>query len=345
MRCLLLLSLLFPIPLGAATLTGPASLATAAPDRMADVDRQQQLIWASSGAPNPMAARAPALARLRTLGRTDDAAGLRAQALLLKWGSAGDALAAWSWLVARHRDDPRLAPVLEGWWDGSPLPDAAVRLGVLQRDTRSPAVAATARLMLARRDLADGRRAQGLAALRDLERTAGTTPSTLMGAGSPARLANVAAAILFQEDRLAPGAMLPAITASTIAGRPADPARWKGRPLIIDFWATWCPPCVAALPRLKALQTANPRLQIVSISGDDSPQTVAAWLARRPHPGEQLWIGPSGRVSAQWSNSAYPFYVVVGRDGRIIGTATGIDAAEQMVRRSLAQPARRPAAF
>ena len=311
-----------------------ASVATA-PDRMAEVDRQQQLIWASSGGANPMAARAPALAKLRTLGQTDDAAGIRAQALLLKWGSAADATAAWAWLVSRHRDDPRLAPVLEGWWDGSPLPDAAGRLRALQRETKSPGVAATARLLLARQDLAEGRRAEGLAALREVQRTAGATPSTLMGAGSPARLANVATAILFQKERLAPGAPLPAITATTLAGGRVDTAKWKGRPLIIDFWATWCPPCIAALPRLKALHAANPQLRLVSVSGDDSPKAVSAWLAKKPHPGEQLWIGPSGRVSAEWANSAYPFYVVVGRDGRIVGTSSDIATAERLVRRSL----------
>lgn len=317
-----------------------ASIAAAAPDRMADVDRQQQLIWASSGGENPMAARAPALAKLRTLGLTDDAAGIRAQALLLKWGSAADASAAWSWLVTRHRDDARLAPVLEGWWDGSPLPEAKARLRDLQRDTKSATVAATARLILARRDLAEGHRDQALKVLRELSRTAGATPSTLMGAGSPPRLANVAAAILFQEERLAPGAALPAITATTLAGRRAKPAKWKGRPLIIDFWATWCPPCIAALPRMKTLQKANPQLQIISISGDESPQAVERWLARKPHPGEHLWIGPSGRVSAEWANSAYPFYVVVGRDGRITGTSTSIDVVERLVQRSLADRSR-----
>jgi thiol-disulfide isomerase/thioredoxin len=306
-----------------------------APDRMADVDRQQQVIWASSAGPATQTARAPALAALRRIGTTDDAAGMRTQALLLKWGSARDAQSAWQWLVTRHRDDKRLAPILEGWWDGSALPDATGQLQRLAAQTRAPEVRASARLLLARRDLAEGRRAQGLAALRSLSRTAGSTTSTLMGAGDPPRLANVASAMLFQAEALSPGAPLPAITAPTIEGRRSTPADWRGRPLVVDFWATWCPPCIAALPRLKALATANPQLRLISVSGDDSPKTVQKWLQRKPHPGDHLWAGPAGRVSSEWVNSAYPFYVVVGRDGRIIGTATDVAGVEKMVARAI----------
>ncbi|GGI67012.1 hypothetical protein GCM10007973_00050 [Polymorphobacter multimanifer] len=312
-----------------------ALAAGTAPDRMAEVDRQQQVIWASSAGPAAQTARAPALAALRQVGTTDDAAGMRAQALLLKWGSDRDAQAAWNWLVTRHRDDKRLAPILEGWWDGSALPDATGQLRRLAAQTLAPEVRASARLLLARRDLAEGRRAQGLAALRTLSRTAGSTTSTLMGAGDPPRLANVASAMLFQAEALSPGAPLPAITAPTIDGRRPDPADLHGRPMVLDFWATWCPPCIAALPRLKAMATANPQLRLVSVSGDDSPKTVQKWLQRKPHPGVHLWTGPSGRVSSEWLNSAYPFYVVVGGDGRIIGTATDVADVEQMVSRAI----------
>jgi thiol-disulfide isomerase/thioredoxin len=312
-----------------------ALAAGAAPDRMAEVDRQQQVIWASSAGPAAQTARAPALASLRRIGTTNDAAGMQAQALLLKWGSARDAEAAWQWLVTRHRDDKRLAPIVEGWWDGSPLPDPSGQLQRLAAQTLAPEVRASARLMLARRDLADGRRAQGLAALRTLSRTAGSTTSTMMGAGDPPRLANVARAMLFQEEALSPGAPLPAITAPTIDGRTPNPADWRGRQVVVDFWATWCPPCIAALPRLNAMATANPQLRLVSVSGDDSPKTVQKWLQRKPHPGVHLWIGPPGRVSSEWLNSAYPFYVVVSRDGRIIGTATDVASVEKMVARAI----------
>jgi thiol-disulfide isomerase/thioredoxin len=308
-----------------------AWLSATLPERMAQVDQAQQAIWASSEAPNPLTARGPSLQTLRQIGAVDDAAGLRAHALLLKWGSAADAQGAWTWLTMRYGNDRRLAPVLEGWWDGSALPDATAKLRSLSTQTKSADVAATARLLLARRDLADGRRDEGLRALRALARSNGATPSTLMGAGKPARLSNVAKAILFQEERLAPGALLPEIAARTLAGARPDRRRWRGRMLIIDFWATWCPPCIAALPRLKAMTAANPSLHLVSISGDDRPSTVLRWLQRNPHPGDHLWIDPSGRVSTAWINSAYPFYVVAAQDGRIIGTATTIAQVERLV--------------
>lgn len=61
---------------------------------------------------------------------------------------------------------------------------------------------------------------------------------------------------------------------------------YKGRPLIVNFWATWCGPCLQELPLLGELRDAHPEseLGIVAISLDYDPQALANYLEKKPLP-------------------------------------------------------------
>ncbi len=78
-------------------------------------------------------------------------------------------------------------------------------------------------------------------------------------------------------------------------------AQFRGRPLLVNFWATWCPPCVRELPLLNALaqeqaaQAAGtaPALQVLGIAADQAPK-VRQWLQRQPLSYPVLMAGPGG---------------------------------------------------
>ena len=99
-----------------------------------------------------------------------------------------------------------------------------------------------------------------------------------------------------------------------------DKAVKSGGLVVVHFWATWCPPCVAAMPTLRQAQAAHRTdgLEIVSISADASADAVKAFVAREGNAWSQWRTGPSGVVSRDWSNSSYPFYILVDRQGRIV---------------------------
>jgi thiol-disulfide isomerase/thioredoxin len=69
------------------------------------------------------------------------------------------------------------------------------------------------------------------------------------------------------------------VTMTDVDGRPISSADWKGKVVIVNFWATWCPPCRAEIPDLIALQDKyRDHLQIIGISDDDDPPaTVKKW--------------------------------------------------------------------
>jgi thiol-disulfide isomerase/thioredoxin len=67
-------------------------------------------------------------------------------------------------------------------------------------------------------------------------------------------------------------APVPAIVLRDLDGRDLSSAGWRGKVTIVNFWATWCPPCRAEIPALIALQEKyRDRLQIIGVSQDEGP--------------------------------------------------------------------------
>jgi len=65
---------------------------------------------------------------------------------------------------------------------------------------------------------------------------------------------------------------VPAFTLTDLDGRQLSSSDWKGKVVLVNFWATWCPPCRAEIPDLIALQKKYPdKLVVVGISEDDGP--------------------------------------------------------------------------
>lgn len=96
-------------------------------------------------------------------------------------------------------------------------------------------------------------------------------------------------------------------------------SQWQGKPLVVNFWATWCGPCVEEMPELTALQKEIAPVQILGI-GVDSQENIAKfaekWQIRYP-----LYVAGTGATDLlrQFGNQAggLPFTVLVGKDGKV----------------------------
>src|SRR5947208_3674060 len=78
-------------------------------------------------------------------------------------------------------------------------------------------------------------------------------------------------------------AAAPAFVARDLDGREVASASWRGKVVIINFWATWCGPCRAEIPALVALQEKyRDRLQVIGVSEDEaSPDEASPDVVRR----------------------------------------------------------------
>jgi thiol-disulfide isomerase/thioredoxin len=107
----------------------------------------------------------------------------------------------------------------------------------------------------------------------------------------------------------------------TPAGGTLDFATLRGRPLVLNVWATWCPPCVREMPQLDRFHAdyAPRGWQLVGLAAD-SLQPVRDFLARTPVRYPIALAGAAGiSLTRRLGNAdgALPYTVLFGRDGRI----------------------------
>jgi thiol-disulfide isomerase/thioredoxin len=102
---------------------------------------------------------------------------------------------------------------------------------------------------------------------------------------------------------------------------------WQGKTLIINFWATWCPPCLKEIPEFIAMQKeyANKNVQFIGIAIDDK-QAVKDYAAKMSINYPILLATDNGiDIARQWGNiiESLPFTVIVNPQGKIIHRQLG----------------------
>ena len=157
-------------------------------------------------------------------------------------------------------------------------------------------------------------------------------PGTADGAGAlPAPGAAMRAAPA-AEDLL--GQQRPDFTLRDANGQPASASDFDGKILLLNFWATWCQPCVEEMPMLSDLQRAHAGrgLQVVGIALDD-PQRAEAFAADLELEYPLLYgLADAARVGRLYGNSGgmLPYSVLVDAEGVVRWTQLGSVTREQM---------------
>ncbi|MDL2356962.1 MAG: TlpA disulfide reductase family protein [Pseudomonadota bacterium] len=111
------------------------------------------------------------------------------------------------------------------------------------------------------------------------------------------------------------------------AGKAQAMSQWKGKPLVVNFWAPWCAPCVKEMPELSqlAVDSAASDIHVIGI-GIDSPANIAQFAAKFKIAYPVYVAGMSGTdLSRQFGNSAggLPYTVLIGADGKVRKTYLG----------------------
>lgn len=116
-------------------------------------------------------------------------------------------------------------------------------------------------------------------------------------------------------------------------GTPQRLSQWRGRRVLLNFWATWCVPCRKEMPALSAAQARNPGVRIVGVALDQ-PQAVREFLKRTPvdYP-ILIGIDADPEPSARFGDTlgALPYSVLIGPDGHIERRKLGPFDAHELV--------------
>jgi thiol-disulfide isomerase/thioredoxin len=115
------------------------------------------------------------------------------------------------------------------------------------------------------------------------------------------------------------GEAVPPVLVSDRAGKPVRLSDFRGRIVIVNMWATWCPPCRAEMPSLERLAARYPKdLVVLAVSNDTKgwPAIDGFWGDRFPH--LHVALAPGPELGRQLGALGLPYSLIVDRDGREI---------------------------
>ena len=120
-------------------------------------------------------------------------------------------------------------------------------------------------------------------------------------------------------------------TVSDMNGQKVALSSFKGKVIVLDFWATWCPPCKAEIPGFVELQQAygEKGLQVVGVSVDDTPDKLAPYVKDMKMNYIVLQgLGHDDVQDAYGPIMGIPVSVLISREGKVCATHTGLTGKE-----------------
>ena len=114
--------------------------------------------------------------------------------------------------------------------------------------------------------------------------------------------------------------------------RPQSLKIWRGQPLIINFWATWCVPCVKEMPMLSEFAQSHPHIRVVGIGLDTQANMLL--FSQRLSISYPLWAGGITGLNLQSrlgnTQAKLPYTVALDRDGYIVFSKMGQLTPEEL---------------
>lgn len=122
-----------------------------------------------------------------------------------------------------------------------------------------------------------------------------------------------------QEHIVTAGDTAPRFKVVTDSGKTLTRSDFGGKVLILNFWATWCPPCIEEIPSLDALQRqyGSQGVVVLAVSVDKNEKTYREFL-QRAKVSFQTARDPEADISASYGTFKYPETYVVDRNGKVV---------------------------
>jgi thiol-disulfide isomerase/thioredoxin len=129
------------------------------------------------------------------------------------------------------------------------------------------------------------------------------------------------------------GALAPDFVVYKPNGDKVHLSDYRGKVVVIDFWATWCGPCLAGMPHLQVIseKTTAKNVVVLAVNVLDTKAAFDAWIPKNKKYTFNCLLDPAGRgrgsVASLYGVSALPVRFVIGTDGKIAGSTVGEGAA------------------
>ncbi len=131
-----------------------------------------------------------------------------------------------------------------------------------------------------------------------------------------------------QDEGIALGARAPAVVVNDIDGKPVNLADYIGKkPILLEFWATWCSVCEELLPKVKAAHAMYGEKVVflgVNVTVNQTPERVRRWIANNDPPYRTLY-DDKGVSTRAYEAPVTSYIVIVDAAGKVAYTGTGAD--------------------
>lgn len=97
----------------------------------------------------------------------------------------------------------------------------------------------------------------------------------------------------------------------------------QGRPLVVNLWASWCPPCRREMPALLKASAQHPQVQFLWVNQGETPEVVARFAAQHGLPSAAVVLDTASQLGSQLGHKALPTTLFFGADGRLAVVRSG----------------------
>lgn len=143
------------------------------------------------------------------------------------------------------------------------------------------------------------------------------------------------------QESLVVGAKFPDFEEKDLAGKPLSIANYKGKVVLLDFWATWCGPCVGELPNvLKTYEQYHAKgFEIIGISLDQDEDALKSFIKKKNMPWVQYFDGKGwgSKLAGKYGITSIPATFLLDGEGKIIAKELRGEALEEAVAKALAK--------
>ncbi|MFK3906977.1 TlpA disulfide reductase family protein [Pseudomonas alabamensis] len=116
---------------------------------------------------------------------------------------------------------------------------------------------------------------------------------------------------------------LPDLALQDAQQRPVTLQHYAGRPLVVNLWASWCPPCRRELPVLQEAQRAYPEVTFLFVNQGETPELLGTFLATAGLTGSHVLFDDTGELARRVGSAALPTTLFYDADGRLVGSHLG----------------------
>jgi thiol-disulfide isomerase/thioredoxin len=121
------------------------------------------------------------------------------------------------------------------------------------------------------------------------------------------------------------GDHVPVLSLTGLDGTPTPLASVpQGRAMVVNMWATWCPPCQREMPALARAQQLHPEIEFIFVNEGESLETVQRYLRRVPFRLDHVLVDEANLLGKAMNSSALPMTLIYGGDGRLVFSHQGL---------------------